>query len=427
MTVRSPALEPPPGNPRFPLFDGIRALAILLVVACHSAELSGATSRVSWGWLGLSTSAGVLLFFAVSGFLLYRPYASAHAGLRQAPRVRDFARRRVLRILPAYWVAITVLAIWPGIPGVFSGKWWAYYGLAQSYSNTTVGSGDPVAWSLCTEVGFYLGLPLLAAAVALAGRHVWRRSLWLPQLALLIPLAAVGVVFATLAQQLTLPSWVGNTLAGNTQWFVIGMLLAVFSVELERRGTTPRVVAGLRERGALAWLGAAVVFVAGSRAFDIFGQYEHWGRAGPASVPVYLAHQAVIALCVVLVLIPALVGSGGLLRRVLARGPVAYVGLISYGIFLWHMPLLAWLANYHWPPDPIPGTSGGLEIQRYVPLPESLTLFVSILLFSGLIAAASYHFVELPFLRLKERPLFRRRRGLTAPGVPLPAEGEAVG
>jgi peptidoglycan/LPS O-acetylase OafA/YrhL len=144
-------------------------------------------------------------------------------------------------------------------------------------------------------------------------------------------------------------------------------------------------------------------------------------------VPVYLAHQAAIALCVVLVLIPAVVGSGGLLRRVAARGPVAYVGLISYGIFLWHMPLSAWLANYHWPPDPIPGTSGGLEIQRYLPLPESLTLFVSILLFSGVIAAASYHFVELPFLRLKERPLFRRRRALTAPAMPRPAEGEAVG
>jgi peptidoglycan/LPS O-acetylase OafA/YrhL len=69
------------------------------------------------------------VFFALSGFLLYRPYLAARLAGRPQPSTRSFLRRRWLRILPAYWVALTVLAIWPGLPGVFTGDWWRYYGL----------------------------------------------------------------------------------------------------------------------------------------------------------------------------------------------------------------------------------------------------------------------------------------------------------
>src|SRR3712207_6891277 len=52
---------------------------------------------------------------------------------RPAPRIARYARRRVLRIVPAYWVALTLLAIFPGIVGVFTADWWRYYLFLQLY------------------------------------------------------------------------------------------------------------------------------------------------------------------------------------------------------------------------------------------------------------------------------------------------------
>ena len=105
------------------------------------------------------------VFFVLSGFLLYRPFFNAELTDAPRPRIRDFARRRVLRIVPAYWLTLTALAIFPGLVGVFSDHWWRYYGFLQVYSSPPLLriTGIPVAWSLCIEVSLYLALPFYAA------------------------------------------------------------------------------------------------------------------------------------------------------------------------------------------------------------------------------------------------------------------------
>src|SRR5437868_11868840 len=143
------ALTPPPGNPRFPLFVGLRAVAALSVLLYHA----GFYSRADEGATGLSPyltrlNVGVAVFFVISGFLLYRPLLAARAGQGPPVRLRDYARRRVLRIVPAYWVALTVLAVYPGLPDMFSGRWWVYYGFGQDYGTRTVVDGIGPAWSL---------------------------------------------------------------------------------------------------------------------------------------------------------------------------------------------------------------------------------------------------------------------------------------
>ena len=87
---------------------------------------------------------GPIVFFAISGFLLYRPWVAARAAGAPAPAAGRYARRRALRILPAYWVALTVLAVFPGITGVFTGDWWRYYLFLQAYDARTLGLGIPV-------------------------------------------------------------------------------------------------------------------------------------------------------------------------------------------------------------------------------------------------------------------------------------------
>lgn len=116
------AVAPPPRHPRFPLVDGLRAIAVLCVVLVHAhgfadAGTTGPANRLL-GQMGI----GVTIFFVISGFLLYRPFIAHRTGGAGAPPVLTYAKRRLLRIYPAYWLALTVLVIAPGLVGVYEGE-----------------------------------------------------------------------------------------------------------------------------------------------------------------------------------------------------------------------------------------------------------------------------------------------------------------
>src|SRR4051794_25208005 len=107
-----PAVAPPPGNPRFPLFDGLRAIAALSVLVYHTSAYSGAQRESIVAPVLARLNTGVVIFFAISGFLLYRPFVAARMDARPGPGTFKYARRRFLRIVPAYWVALTILAFY---------------------------------------------------------------------------------------------------------------------------------------------------------------------------------------------------------------------------------------------------------------------------------------------------------------------------
>jgi peptidoglycan/LPS O-acetylase OafA/YrhL len=156
-------LAPPPGNPRFPLFDGLRAIAALSVFLGHTVtgtySLVGHTSLIV---LAIQVAdQGLAIFFLISGFLLYRPFLLARLAGRRLG-VRDFAARRALRIIPAYWVALTLFIAAGLVSGVTTSNWWIFYGFLQVYRFNTIGQGIGVAWTLCIEVTFYAALPIFA-------------------------------------------------------------------------------------------------------------------------------------------------------------------------------------------------------------------------------------------------------------------------
>ncbi len=167
-----PVVAPPPGHPRFPLIDSLRALAALGVLFAHVGFLSQTIARHRYGAGVANLSIGVAVFFAISGFLLYRPFFNSEITAAPRPPATDFLRRRVLRIVPAYWLALTVLAIYPGLPVVHTHEWWRYYFFLQVYSPLFAIFGLTVAWSLCIEVTFYALLPLYAALTRLLCRRL---------------------------------------------------------------------------------------------------------------------------------------------------------------------------------------------------------------------------------------------------------------
>lgn len=155
---------------RFPTFEGLRALAALGVLVFHAAGFTGVTVGPDAGggaseWLN-HLSVGVSVFFVLSGFLLFRPLVEAHLRGVPGPPVVPYLVRRAARIYPAYWLA---LAVSVAVLDLNIGDAWArfrFFALLQIYWGDTVFGGLPQAWTLCTEVSFYLFLPLWAALLA---------------------------------------------------------------------------------------------------------------------------------------------------------------------------------------------------------------------------------------------------------------------
>jgi peptidoglycan/LPS O-acetylase OafA/YrhL len=385
-----PVVAPPPGHPRFPLIDSLRAIAVACVLLTHTGFLSGANESEWFGAFTNRLGMGVTIFFLISGFLIYRPFVNVRLNGARPTRLVDFFRRRFLRIFPAYWLALTLLAIWPGLPRVHSGDWWVYYGLFQAYDPSWFDKGIGAAWSLSTELAFYLVLPLyaLAAARVLAGRA--RRLQVRTELAALAVLGLASVVARGLVAHADRhaafgqASTFGITLGGTFLWFALGMGVAVVSADLQAGGREPALHRLVARRPWLPWAVALALFV-------LLSEGLGFPRSGlvsltTAQVLAEYALEGAIALCL---LLPAVFGdgAGGWPRRLLADRRLAWLGLISYGIFLWHLPIAVKLSGK--------GAADWLPIGGFL----SLTVLTAVLAVPA--AAVSYYLVERPLLRRK--------------------------
>jgi peptidoglycan/LPS O-acetylase OafA/YrhL len=392
------ALRPPPGNPRFPAVDGLRALAALMVLVGHTSFLSGVNGRGQLGAVLSRFDLGVALFFIISGFLLYRPFVSARMDGRPAPGVLRYGRRRLLRIVPAYWLALTVLAIWPGLGGDVFGHVPVYYLFLQNLQIDWIQGGITTAWSLCVEMQFYLVLPLyaLTAARVLRGRD---GGLQLRvELVSLAVLGAASFALRTWAYRDPGTDTISWTVAGSFLWFAFGMAMAVVSARWHGAARRPAALALIDRRPLLPWAVALVLLAIVS----------HIGlpTAGPQfySVGDWFWEHLLYGLIAVAIAAPATIAvlsPSALPHRLLTLRPVAWLGLVSYGTFLWHHPL----------------TEQFIHVQDW-------TSHGSFLIYTGVVfavatacAAASYYLVERPLLRFKD-PRPKPPRTPSAPADP---------
>jgi peptidoglycan/LPS O-acetylase OafA/YrhL len=384
------------GNRRqFPACDGLRALAAGAVVLFHTTVLTGVAHSSSFGAYFRQLGVGVDVFFVLSGFLLYRPFVRAHLSGGEAPAAGRYLKRRVLRIFPAYWVALAaVFYIFHQAAAQGTADNLTFYGLLQIYSGRHALGGLVPAWSLATEISFYVFLPVYAAFV---------RRVALPQTDRLhLELAGVGALYVASAVFRIVISiqgfHVGETwLPAYLDVFAVGMLLAVVSVAAER-DPSARWLRALPRDAAVWWIGAAALFIVMAN----IGMPE--GLVA-TTVGRYMTHHLLAGMVGLFLVAPAVLHetAGGTVRRFLAHPVLRSLGLVSYGIFLWHLPWIVQAVRW----------TGG---QPY------LAEFWPVLLLSGLLtlltAWASYALVERPLLG-------RRRRTATAPAtVPVAPAGQ---
>ncbi len=392
------AVAPPPGHPRFPLFDSLRAIAAIFVVMVHTSFFTGPLQSDHW-WRGLIAhlDIGVTIFFLLSGFLLYRPFVASRQLGSPAIKVPGYVWRRFLRIAPAYWAALTILTIIPGLYGAFSGNWWVYYGLLQNYPVYTRTGGCATdlfrcgiapTWSLGIEVGFYVLLPFFALGMANISSRL-RSKLWFSaELTALLALTIVSFFIQYHPWLGDSYTWLFFSPIGRGWWFALGMGLAVVSVRVSERQSEPRLVRWLGDHPLACWGGALGIYAVCSLVLidptpTVAGQVVATSQ--------YMEQFFLFGVIALLFVIPAAFGGerGGLPRRILAHPVLAWLGLVSYGIFLWHFPILVGLLDW--------------GVVDWWPAHAFIFTVVSTMAITICCAAASYYVVERPLMRLKNR------------------------
>ena len=355
-----------------PALDGLRAVAIVAVLLFHTKGI------LPGGYLGVD------LFFVLSGFLITTLLLEEHAD-RGFISVRDFYRRRALRLLPALFVMLAVFLAVSVIVAVANGDSFrkeifgvlAGLGYFSNIAMTAEPAARPIPealrhlWSLAAEEQFYLVLP----AILIVLLRVRLRS------ALIL---VAGAVALTLARQLDL--YLDGASRERLEFgidtrstsILVGCLLALV---IAHRGL-PRLAQS-------RWL--ELVAVGCVLALFLF----HLDRA------LFLGPLLLFSICGALLVVRAL-DEQSPVSRILSLGAPVFVGRISYGLYLWHFPVfVAFDVNHRSSPATWPVVLVALAL-------------------SVACAVASYYLVELPFLRRKRRA-YRERETNTPRELPAPS------
>ncbi len=376
-----------------PAVEGMRACAAMGVVVTHVAFQTGHSSGVAGRLFGRFDLA-VAVFFALSGFLLWRGHAAAARDLGPRPATGHYLRSRVVRIMPAYVVAVVViLSLLPDADHASLTVWLANLTLTQIYVPLTLTGGLTQMWSLSVEVSFYLALPILAL------------------LARRIPVGARMPAIAALGALSWAWGWVPVDLMHASpginplnwppaffSWLAAGMLLAEWAYSpiglphrLARRRVPMAVVA------VLAYLMAASPLA---------------GPEGliPGTATQFAVKTAMGSLVAFALVAPLVLDRPDTPHRLLGSTPMVTLGRWSYGLFIWHLAALAMVF-------PVIGT---FPFTGRIP-----TVLVLTLVFGFAIAAVSYALVESP-ARAALRRWEKRNEPAEAPSQVIDLEADAI-
>ena len=317
-----------------PALDGIRAIAVALVLAGH-----GGVPGVAGGFIGVD------VFFVLSGFLITSLLLDE---FRRTERIdlKGFWIRRAKRLLPAMvLMTLAVVIARPLFPSeavtslredaVGAFFWmanWVFVAADTDYfSQGATPSPLQHTWSLAVEEQYYLLWPLLVLAAALLVR---RRSTGAVRVVVFV-LAVLGVVGSAVAEIL-LSGDAGelNRVYFGTDTRAQALLIGAAAAALLVRDWSALTVSGTlirtRWRRWVAWtlpvIGIAVLALAAHLATGSADEFHH-------------GLLIVVAVGAVLVVAPVALDQDGYVARALAWFPLVTLGVISYGVYLWHWPI----------------------------------------------------------------------------------------
>jgi peptidoglycan/LPS O-acetylase OafA/YrhL len=373
--------------------DGLRGLAALAVFGVHvwiyQLPNTLRLDRNGVGELALfEARVAFVMFFVLSGYLLYRPFARAALGEGPPASIRSYLLRRAARIMPAYYLALAgtlaLLASAGDVTGrrlVEGAELPLFFVFGQNYSPATLLHLNAATWTLAVEVAFYLMLPVVAL-VALRRCHRSVRS----QVVLLASLVLAGIAWNVVDYAAGWGPVASHSPPSFLPYFACGMLVAL-AAECHRAGT----LGPLGRRATVLLVAAAAITL-------VANGYWHATDHNPNAFLIEAVADLPAAVAFASLIAAISIGTGSGLGW-LAAAPLAWFGQISYGFYLWHIPLIVWARGHGL-------LAGGPIADIAVVAPVAVTL-----------GAASWYLVE--------RPLMRRAadRTRTAPPSehPIPA------
>jgi peptidoglycan/LPS O-acetylase OafA/YrhL len=395
-----------PDHSAFPALDGIRALAVAAVIGTHAAFWTYRYGRGPGAGMLTRLDSGVALFFVLSGFLLSRPWLVAAATGKPGPLLRVYLWRRALRILPVYWVAVTfAFFVLHDNRNVTAADWLRQASFTQIYHLGWMRAGLTQTWSLCTEVAFYLVLPVFGV-LALA----WsRRFGWNPALLLIV---CTVLVAATTAWYVWIHNegWSAFTsanlwLPGYLSWFAGGIGMAIIEVHLTHHPARSqgrwRLAHDLGASPGSCWVIALGLFVVAATPI-----------AGPRTVGLITTGEAItrnllyLGLAVMIVW-PAVFGPRTWANAIFANRPMRKVGELSYSIFLLHLVVL----------------EGAMNVLGYRLFTGSATAVFGLTLAGSIVLSAiSFRLVERPAMSLRRLVSARPRRAQSIAPAATPTQ-----
>jgi peptidoglycan/LPS O-acetylase OafA/YrhL len=388
--------------------DAIRAIACLGILCFHVAtgalfitgDLAGSGGTLTWmtaygeaGRIALRTaSTGFYLFFVLSGFLVAAPFVSAFVEGRPRPRLRPYFRNRALRLVPAAWLLFAFVLVRHGSGGAKWNELLYMFTFTDDHVDHPLSTLVGQTWTLRVDLSFYVLVPiatilairLLGGRLGMAGR---RRAVWAGALAA----TGLSLLFAHIAENSTAAT---RSPAVLLCLFMPGVVLAAALAGREK-GRAPAHLPAMAT--ALSCLGVALLV-----------SFPRDNLALPPRL--------------VIVGVGAGMALGGLvlLQRHTGRAwrwmesrPVRWVGKRTYGLYLWHLVLVAELSVLF----------RGAESPRWT----YAVLLPLVVVTSLAVAALSYRFVERPAMRLRDRGPRTAPSAETAPpsGETVPAAAAA--
>jgi peptidoglycan/LPS O-acetylase OafA/YrhL len=372
---------------RFIAGDPLRGVAALSVAAYHvgffTAVHRGETSLDSYGLVSLYSAfpghaiahlhLGLYIFFVLSGYLIARPFVRAVVSGAAMPATLPYLRNRVLRIVPAFWLVLTVLLLAHGTLGASPAETGVTYAMLIGLEANPL---DPLigqSWTLGVEMGFYLMLPVLflglAAVTPAPGRHGSRLRLLV---VILGCLAGAALSLYVASRRATDIQW-QRTLPAALFAFAPGVLLAAIEIP-GRRSAVARAVGRRALAPTLGVLGIAALVVSTRLDLDEVVARGVLAAAGTgALVAAPLVHQWVTGGC----------------WRFLDNRAMHWFGRRSYSFYLVHVGVI-------YSARPLAREPADITVAMSIMLLVALPLSV-------LAAAISYRFFEVPFLRWRAR------------------------
>ena len=354
----------PSSGVNFGALDGIRGLAALLVLGQHTGVLKG------------SGIFGVWLFFCLSGFLLSIPFIRQPDRALSSAYLSRYITRRIKRIVPMYYVMITVTIL-------FLGKFDAairHYLFLQA---------DGHYWTVAQEMFFYLFLPFIMIVNApLARKHLWPPIIFIGLLAFVANRFITIDVISLYGNNVTMRPMLGIFLIGICMAYGYQWLQGSYGGLLQRPGV----------RRLLSGCGLLLLVVCVLVSAHLVPGLEHIDA---------VTRSGWFGLGAGLFILITLLSGNSLLNSIMNFLPLRAVGLVGFSFYLVH-PMIISVVR-------------GLSTYFSEYYPVEIPLFIMAGLVSYALSAFTYSYIERPFIKAPRSPADENHQPLTAHTEAVPS------